>query len=363
MKLSDPLHLDEGVGDAEVICLNTKNEFVVTNTGSEPISDFKVTVVDTGLSVYVTPSYDQFKLEAGESITFKVFVLANETVPDSNSYIEVTGLGGRLKQIIDIQYTAPTGPGTWTGPNTVYDTFRTTSYGFICVNKRTYTVFLNLPPDIDLSKIEEVILIMNFQDRCNSVQPHDTIVYLNGIEVKMWRDTNTVGEYIIPIDKSLLQHTNRLTVISENYHQRGHFCANTVNTLALVGPQYKTFCRDVGSDDAEAPKIPIEGVEDGAVYVEGTVITPILTVTDNFDENPDVTVEVNGVDIPYTGSPMTLPSISGVGEHTIYVEAWDHFEGERMNWRRETVVFGIGVVEELPDLAISDQNILFTDVI
>ena len=379
MKLSDPLHLDEGVGDAEVICLNTKNEFVVTNTGSEPISDFKVTVVDTGLSVYVTPSYDQFKLEAGESITFKVFVLANETVPDSNSYIEVTGLGGRLKQIIDIQYTAPTGPGTWTGPNTVYDTFRTTSYGFICVNKRTYTVFLNLPPDIDLSKIEEVILIMNFQDRCKSVQPHDTIVTLNGHEVKTWIDTNTVGEYIIPIDKSILQHTNRLTVKSENYHQRGHFCANTVNTLALVGPQYKTFCRDVGCPDVEPPTIILmrdlgggiyEEIEDGAVYSEGAVITPILTITDNIDDNPTGTVEVNDGDpMLYTGPGMTLPPIFIPGEYTIWVEAWDHCGGRTLHYKHVSTSFSIrgsepiNDIDNLYDSLYDPSEMSFSDII
>jgi len=228
---------------ANKVCLNTKQEFTITNSGPEPISDLTVNT-SGNLSFFITPKLDKFKILPGQQVTFTAYIIVDEDTPTTTGTITVTG--ANFSKEIPVTYYKPPEGGHWeSSPEFGSDVYFTaTVNSFICVNRPSFCVTLDLPGDINLTMVTEAYIIMNFDDRCSSAQAHDTYVYLNGGLVKTWMDSVTLGQYEFSVPVGNLSHSNSLCVNTENYKGGGHFCANAGNALKIKTTKYRTYCRD-----------------------------------------------------------------------------------------------------------------------
>lgn len=239
------------------LCLDTVQEFTITNTGSETISDLSLSH-SGGLSLFISPQLQNFELIPGQSVTVKAYAVLSASSYSSSATI--TAKGAQKQVTAAVTYTAPVS-SFW--DNVIEETSPGQSVvsgvvkGFICVNHPTYQLTINLPPHVDPTTADKAELAMSFEKRCSTVQPHDTIVYLNNKEIKRWENSVLLGEYTVEIDPADLKHANTLKVTSENYVGRGHFCANAYNSIKLTYNEVKHYCID---HFACLPTMPREGL-------------------------------------------------------------------------------------------------------
>ena len=312
------------------LCFDTSQEFTITNTGTEPISDLSVDVAGD-LELFLDPQISDFKITPGESVTFKAYGIVDETTPDGAATIQVTG--AQFQKTIPVQYTAPTQPGTWSYASALGTTFTSTVKGFVCVNRRDYTVTLILPSDLDVATVSEASVVISFEDRCHSAQRHDTYVSLNGQEVKAWINQVTVGQYEFPVDVSFLQHRNTLSVHTENYRGWGHFCANAYNTLKVEPSSYAVYCPDLLKECTEAHETNFtDGIDndcDGAVdcddldacgspVCDNPLICPPVEICDNgIDDDGNGLIDEE--DWTVCAGPENQPPVADAGpDQTVY---------------------------------------------
>lgn len=313
------------------LCLDSKQEFTVTNTGNEPISDLSVSATGD-LELFLSPEISDFKITAGQSTTFMAYAIVDDTTPDSTATIHVAG--ANFEKTIPVQYTAPDETGTWTYASTEGNYITSTVRSFVCVNRPNYSVKLRLPSNVDLALVSGASVIMAFENVCGSVQPHDTYVSLNSTQVKTWENQVTIGEYEFDVDPALLQHENTLSVSTEDYKGRGHFCANAYNTIKAESPSYAVYCPDLikeCTDDSETDFV--DGIDndcDGAVDCEdldscgsalcdNPLICPPDEICDNgIDDNRNGLVDSQD----WTVCPPFPPVVTGATPTNDTTPAW-----------------------------------------
>jgi hypothetical protein len=296
--------------DSETTCKETTANLTITNTGGHVISDLNVEAQGE-LELHIDPDINFYKLAPGESVTVGVYLVVNADTNESFADIIVTGVNtsaGIITKTATVHYIPPLpeNRGFFTRPLGVDEVYTQTQYSFICINRPRFTVYFNLPSYIDKSTVFSASIKESFSDRCRSNQPHDTTFLFNNYKIGELLDQAPVGTYSFDFNPALLETRNSLSVITSNYYQRGHYCANTQNQLVLESGIASQYCQ------------PCTGYEN-----ENTT----LACNDGKDNDCDGAVDVDDLECKLEDSGLVISDHVEVFKN-LSVVLWAEYEGE-----------------------------------